>query len=95
MGCDFTPAKTEGRGNGRFEAGAAQRRWLEAARGVWSGSAFDAGHGHGFDELLWDDEVEEKYGQGDDGCGGHDDAPALFGEGVVAGEGDGTVVNTS
>lgn len=36
-----------------------------------------------------DDEVEEEYGQGDDGCGGHDGVPALLGEGVVAGEDDG------
>ena len=57
--------------------------------GVWRRSAFQAGHGHGFDELLLDDEVEEEYGKGDDGCGGHDGVPTLLGEGVVAGEGDG------
>lgn len=50
---------------------------------------FGAGHGHGFDEVLLDDEIEEEYGQGGDGRGGHDGVPALFGEGVVAGEGGG------
>ena len=50
-------------------------------------SAFEAGHG--LDELFLDDEVEEEYGQGDDSCGGHGGVPALLGEGVVAGEGDG------
>ena len=84
MGCDFAPAKSEGRGNGHFGDGAAHRRWLGTAR-----SAFDAGHGHGFDELFLDDEVEEEYGEDDDGRGGHDGVPALFGEGVVAGEGEG------
>ena len=49
--------------------------------------AFQAGHG--LDELLLDDEIEEEYGQDNDGCGGHDGVPALLGEGVVAGEGDG------
>ena len=89
MGCDFAPAKSEGRGNGHLGAVAVHRRCLETARGARRGSAFDAGHGHGFDELLLDDEVEEGYGEGDDGRGGHDGVPALFGEGVIAGEGDG------
>jgi len=89
MGCDFAPVKSEDRGNGHFGDGAAHRRWLEAARGVWRGSAFDAGHGHGFDELSLDDGGEEEYGEGDDGRGSHDGVPALFGEGVIAREGDG------
>ena len=52
-------------------------------------SAFEAGHGHGLGELLLDDEVEQEYGQGDDGGGGRDGVPALLGEGMVEGEGDG------
>ena len=62
------------------------RRWTHSGSRS-RGAAFQAGHG--LYELLLDDEIEEEYGQGNDGCRGHDGVPALLGEGVVAGEGDG------